>query len=213
MFSTSSRSGGSKTLPRNASGSRPNPKEGLPWIVMFLIGGCATGGDGSGSPENLLTWPHGEYHLEGSIEYRQDTEGRAQTVRVDFQSDLAIGNDSSMRIENPSGVCRDRLPQEVMRDESQRQRTIPCGDVRYVLKPRGETIIAEIHVSTVESVRRRGQCRRWVTQGGQTVCAAYAYTVVTRRASKNSPMRVVRIGTDSRPENDVAATGFAPFET
>jgi hypothetical protein len=117
-------------------------------------------------------------------------------VRADFQTDLTIGTDSSMRIENPSGVCRERLPHEVMRDESRRQRTIPCGDVTYVFKPRGETIVAEIHVLVLEAIRRRGRCIRWVTQAGQSVCAAYAYTVDTRRVRKEGPLRVVRKGTE-----------------
>lgn len=187
-------SGDSWTPSANNVKAPPAPAQVISAAMLLLLAGCASGSGGGAAPDELLTWPPGEYSLEGHIEYQQDTERNARTVRADYQADLTIGDDSFIHIENPSGVCRARLPREILQDEAQRRRTVPCGDVSYVLKPRGKTIIAEIRVTVLESIRRRGQCVRWSTQGGQRVCVAYEYTTVTRRATKTGPLRVVRKG-------------------
>jgi len=183
---------GSRPLRKDESGIGPILSVIWLFVLVILAGACATSGNGSGSPEGLLTWAPGEYSLEGSVEYQDDREGGVRTVRADYWGELTIATDGSMRMNSSTGNCRERLPQEVMRDESARRRSFPCGEGTYFLAPRGEMIKAEILVSVLESIRRR-QCTRWVVkENGQRVCAAFSYTLDTRRTTKPDQPKVVR---------------------
>ena len=99
-----------------------------------------------------------------------------------------------------------------MRQElQQRQRTFHCGEVTYVLKPRGESIRGEIRFSIWETVQRQGPCIDWDREW--RVCRAYAYSgyydqVLT---GESVPLRVERKSQSTRifSSDDSEATSTA----
>ncbi len=166
-------------------------------VVYVVVVGCATAGSGSDSPSEPLSWPGGRYVLEGP--------GRL------YRAELDIGADGSMLLSSSSGLCDDPPPTEMSHDLLQGQRTFHCGEVTYVLKPRGESIRGEIRFSIWETVQRQGPCIDWDREW--RVCRAYAYSgyydqVLT---GESVPLRVERKSQSTRifSSDDSEATSTA----
>jgi hypothetical protein len=160
-------------------------------FLLVCLGGCATAGDSSDVSEEPLTWPVGQYVLDGSVVHRQDHAGGERTVRDQITADLDIRADGSMRLSRGGGLCKDPLPRVMLEDRRKRQRTFPCGNGTFVLKPSAETIRAEIQLTVYEGIRELRRTEYSVEPGRRT-CNKYEYFVVSRGTEKNLRLRVVR---------------------
>jgi len=175
--------------------------KGMGQLLLLLAGvvGCATSNGVSDSPPEQISWPVGQYLLEGRVAYRTDTQRSTLSESVDYRGELVIRPDGDMRLDSSSGLCEPRLPEQVRVDQRQRQRTFSCMGVSYVLKPAGESVRGEIRLRVTESIRRRGQCKRTDYVDGKEVCVAYFFTVDRRQATKRGRLRVTRISISGRP--------------
>ena len=167
--------------------------KGFPHLLFLvaMVGGCATAGSESALPTEPIAWPVGQYLLEGSVEYRRDTEWAVRTVWTDYRAELDILADGTMSLSSSSGPCRESPFGEVRQDRVPRQRTFSCNDVSYVLKPMVGTIRGEIRVWVIEAIRQQGLCRRRGLQNGLEVCAAYARVVREQPVDKMVRLSVV----------------------
>ncbi len=170
--------------------------KGFPYLPLLvaMVAGCATAGRGSDSPAEPISWPVGHYHLEGTVEYRRDTEATVRTVHSDYRAEADILADGTMSLNNPSGPCRESLSGQLRQGRVPRQRTFWCNDVNYVLKPAAGTIRGEIHVWVIEAVQRRGICRRTGLVNGMQVCVDYPLEVGEQPVDRTARLSVVQKG-------------------
>ncbi len=163
-------------------------------LLLLVVGGCVGSRTGSDSEGERLPWQAGRYELSGSVRYRQDTEMIESSATLRYEAELEIGADGSMRMLSSSGLCLDRTPDQVARDQARWQRTFECNEVTYLLKPAPETIRGEMRVIVTESIRSRGPCIQYGTVDNQQVCIAYEWTLRPRAASKRATLRVFEVG-------------------
>jgi hypothetical protein len=162
-------------------------------LLAVVVAGCATAGSDSDSRAAPLSWPAGRYELEGSVEYREDTESSIRTARTSHRGELEIESDGSMRLRSSSGICRDRQPNEVLQDQMRRERTFYCVEATYRLKPMGTQVRGTIAISVMEGIRRQGPCSRWNVVNGVRVCVEYSYVVRFSQTRKSTSLRVARL--------------------
>lgn len=133
-------------------------------LLVVVVGGCATAGSTSDLPPEPLSWPAGRFALVGEVQYQPDTRRTAPTASAIIRAELVIGSDGSMRLEGSPGSCVDRSPSTVRRDQEHGQRTFPCGEMTFILKPAGETVTGEVWISTLGSLDSRRTMTRQRTQ-------------------------------------------------
>jgi hypothetical protein len=168
-------------------------------MLTGSVSGCASGGTGPGSSGEPISWQEGRFELQGAIEYRRDTEWAASTEKVEYYAELVIQSGGSLQLFTSAGICLDRLPNEVSRDRANRQRTFRCGEATYVLRPLGRSVRGTLRIPVMETVQARGPCIQYQqTSTGQRVCVQYSTVTRTRRTTKNTQLRVIKIGETPR---------------
>jgi len=163
----------------------------VPALLLFLVG-CAGGGAGPPSSPERLSWPPGRYQLDGSVRYRQDNSASERSTYADYQAELDVDPDGSMRLRGSSGLCRDRTPIEAAHDRERWQRTFRCNEVAYVLKPQAGGIYGEMHATVSETIRSRGRCTAYSTVNGTRACVAYEWVLRDRESTKTTRLKVWR---------------------
>jgi len=163
-------------------------------VSMLAVGvlGCSTSGARPDSPTDPLSWPTGQYYLEGTVTYRNDSEAGTSTDRASYEAELEIRTDGSMTLSSSSGYCQPRSPEEIRVDQQQRQRTFPCNGVSFVLKPMGDKVRGEVRASVSESIRVQGPCRQMGRMDGRPTCLAYSYDIRFRQATRTGTLKVLK---------------------
>ena len=160
-------------------------------FMMVAATACSSAGGGPSSSSDPISWPAGEYVLEASVRYRQDSSFGTGSATERYIADLTITPSGSMTLDSSSGLCMDRLLNKVQGDAALGERTFECGNATFSLRPRGTSVGGEISVSVREEVRQRGPCIAYTTgANGQQVCTEYSWTVVSRMTTKRARLRV-----------------------
>ncbi len=156
-------------------------------LLLLPVPACSSTGGAPASPPGPVSWPTGEYALEATFEYQNDTANAWDRVRADYFAVLVIAPDGSLTFQITNGVCRDPTWSEVDRDEALRRKTFRCGDFTIVVEPAGSTIRGELTATVTERTRQRGECLAEWTGG----CGRYRWTVNSHRTPKRVRLTVI----------------------
>ena len=157
-------------------------------VMVVAAAACSSTGGAPASPPGPVSWPTGEYALEATFEYQNDTAYAWDQVRADYFAVLVIAPDGSLTFQSANGVCRDSTWSEVDRDEALRRKTFRCGGFTYVVEPAaGSTIRGQLTTTVTERIRQRGECLAEWTGG----CGRYRWTVNSYRTQKRARLTVI----------------------
>jgi len=155
--------------------------------LLLTLSACATAGSNPGLHPGPLDWPPGRFHLQGTVQYDNDT-GAFQTTATDvYWANLTIDPDGTMHLESSAGLCRETPPTEVSQQLARGLRKFPCENVVYTLRPAGSTIIGEMSVSITQAYREQG---RPLASCPKEACQVYSYRVRERQISRTVNLRV-----------------------
>ncbi len=156
-------------------------------VMVVAAAACSSTGGAPASPPGPVAWPIGEYALEATFEYQNDTAHAWDKVRADYFAVLVIAPDGSLTLQSANGICRDPTWSEVDRDEALRRKTFRCGDFTYVVEPAGSTIRGELTATVTERIRRHGECLAF----WEGRCGLYRWTVNNARTQKRVRLTVI----------------------
>lgn len=159
---------------------------------VFVLVGCATSGGESKEPWEPPPWNPGTYDLVATVNYRMDSELRAQTERVEHRGELVVAPDQTLSFTSTSGLCRTQTADEIQRDRTRGQRSFHCRDAQFILKPVAGSVGGTVSITVQEGIRTKGPCTQWEdTAGGQRVCVEYSWQVIYRTRKKQASLRVM----------------------
>lgn len=157
----------------------------LPALLLpVVITGCAS----AGPPPEPVSWPVGQFLLEGTVSYEAGFGQRRDT----HIAHLTIARDGTLTLDSETGVCRLPTPVELERDERNRRRTFRCGDVTFEVRPGSSAVVGRLEAEVMmdREVRR---CVEYTTNAnGQRVCTRYRSYVESVRVTREAPLRVTR---------------------
>ena len=160
-------------------------------LLLIAVPACSSTGRSPAPPAGPLSWPAGQYRLEGTVRYNQGQGSEISPTRDDYFADLTIAPSGSMILTSSSGICRAPSASAVERDRARGRKSFECGDVTFDIRPMGQRIGGEILASVREAYRERGPCRRYETGvDGQRICVEYSWSVRTRTAVKRERLRI-----------------------
>ena len=156
-------------------------------VMVVAATACSSTGGAPASPTAPVSWPIGEYALEATFEYQNDTANAWQRDRADYFAVLIIAPDGSLTFQSANGICRDPTWSEVDRDEALHRKTFRCGDFTFVVEPAGSTIRGELTATVTKRIRQRGECVAATSTG----CGRYRWTVNSDRTQERVRLTVV----------------------
>ncbi len=160
--------------------------------VCLLLAGCASAGGEDpfrprtfGVPAPPLSWPTGQYVLEATIRYPQDSRHAEYTAIERHSAELTIAPNGTMSLSSPFGSCRDPRPDAAM-DRARGTRSFDCGTATYHLRPGRGTVIGELVATVLEERRVRGRCIQY--DGGE--CSEFSWDIQSRQTDKRARLTV-----------------------
>lgn len=157
-------------------------------LLLIFLTACASGG----RPSGPVSWPTGQYRLEGTVEYTNDTSFSSQTTQETYSAELTVTLDGQMSLTSFSGLCIEPSSMRLREDQELGRRSFECGNATYTVWPVARTIAGEMSAVVVENRRVRTACIRYVTSAsGAQTCAEYSWEAQPQRTTKHVRLRVL----------------------
>lgn len=164
------------------------------FLAVFMVAsGCAS----SGSAPPTASWPAGEYELEATVRYAQDSQASGAVGRETYYADLTVSPEGELTLDTTSGLCLEPLQGKYDPVESAGYRVLECGNAIYRLRPAsGQTVSGSVEAEVLESRRVQVCVRYSIGPDGARTCARYTWTVESDRTVKTAPIRVRQLASN-----------------